>query len=180
MILYYSGCGNSQFVAEQLAEKTGEKLVKMHLKETASYTLRAGETVGIVCPIYSWAVPRVVEAYLRRMHVEGRPGYCYLACTYGDSLGKAPERFAKTLKQIGWTLDASYGFVMPETYVNLKAFKLDSADHCPMGNITMENGKPRWHGDCTNCMSCYHRCPQNAIQFGSATEGKGQYRFGKL
>ena len=250
MILYYSGCGNSQFVAEQLAEKTGEKLVKMHLKETASYTLQAGETVGIVCPIYSWAVPRVVEAYLRRMHVEGQPGYCYLACTYGDSLGKAPERFAKTLKQIGWTLDACYGFVMPETYVNLKAFKLDSAegasrkidavrerlpkvaaqiarkekvtdvvrgkvpwlntyvtnalfyallitdrkfkvgescvgcgecaDHCPMGNITMENGKPRWHGECTNCMSCYHRCPQNAIQFGSATEGKGQYRFGKI
>lgn len=249
MILYYSGCGNSQYVAEQLSEMTGERLVRIKPKETGTYELQPGETVGIVCPIYSWAVPRVVESYLRRMRVDGKPGYCYLACTYGDSLGMAPERFAKTLKQMGWTLDASYGFVMPETYVNLKSFKLDSpegaarkiadvrkrlpevaakirqkaketdvvrgkmprtntyvtnalfyallitdrkfkvgescvgcgvcASHCPMGNISLEGGRPHWHGDCTNCMSCYHRCPQNAIQFGSATEGKGQYYFGK-
>jgi ferredoxin len=43
----------------------------------------------------------------------------------------------------------------------------------------MENGRPRWNGNCTNCMSCYHRCPTNAVNFGKATLGKGQYFFGK-
>jgi hypothetical protein len=28
-------------------------------------------------------------------------------------------------------------------------------------------------------MSCYHRCPTNAVNFGKATLGKGQYFFGK-
>ena len=48
---------------------------------------------------------------------------------------------------------------------------------CPLGNITLEEGQPHWHGNCTNCMACYHHCPQNAIHFGKATLGKGQYYF---
>ena len=53
------------------------------------------------------------------------------------------------------------------------------AKNCPLQNITMQNDRPHWNGHCTNCMSCYHRCPQNAINFGKATLGKGQYYFKK-
>ena len=49
---------------------------------------------------------------------------------------------------------------------------------CPLQNITLEDGRPKWHGHCTNCDACYHHCPQHAIQFGKATKGKGQYYFG--
>lgn len=54
------------------------------------------------------------------------------------------------------------------------------ADNCPLLNITIENGRPRWHGHCTTCMSCYHHCHHHAIQFGKATDKKGQYYFTKL
>lgn len=50
---------------------------------------------------------------------------------------------------------------------------------CPLSNISMIDGKPQWHGNCTTCMSCYHHCPQHAIHFGKATENKGQYYFSK-
>lgn len=47
---------------------------------------------------------------------------------------------------------------------------------CPIGIISMENKKPVWTIDkCVMCLGCYHRCPVNAIQYGTATEGKGQY-----
>jgi NAD-dependent dihydropyrimidine dehydrogenase PreA subunit/flavodoxin len=49
---------------------------------------------------------------------------------------------------------------------------------CPLKNISLENGRPKWNGHCTMCMACYHHCPVNAIQYGKATEGKGQYHFG--
>ena len=49
---------------------------------------------------------------------------------------------------------------------------------CPLQNITLEDGRPVWHGHCTICMACYHQCPVNAIQYGKATEGKGQYYYG--
>ena len=51
---------------------------------------------------------------------------------------------------------------------------------CPLKNISLENGHPKWNGHCTMCMACYHYCPVNAIQYGKATEGKGQYYFGMV
>ena len=48
---------------------------------------------------------------------------------------------------------------------------------CPLQNITLQDGRPKWNGHCTMCMACYHHCPVNAIQYGKATEGKGQYFF---
>lgn len=247
MILYFSGCGNSRHVAEQLALLLEERLVWLNPNEAnPSFALGPDEAFGIVCPVYAWAVPRLVTQYLERMQLSRKPSYCYLACTCGDSLGKTPERLARTLARKGLTLDAAYGFIMPETYVNLKSFKLDPpdrerqkkeaadqrlplvaerirrreavidvvrgpmpwvtsyvvnplfygllitdrkfhvtadcigcgqcAEHCPLDNIQMVEGRPTWQGHCTNCMGCYHRCPTNAIQFGKATQGKGQYR----
>lgn len=50
------------------------------------------------------------------------------------------------------------------------------AEGCPLKNITMVDKRPHWNGNCTTCEACYHNCPVNAIQFGKATAGKGQYR----
>lgn len=262
MILYFSGCGNSKFVAEELARLTDDRLMLINPLESApKVELSADEALGFVCPVYSWAVPRIVSDYVKRLEINAKPSYCYLACTCGDNVGRTPERFAKELKTKGIVLDAAFSFVMPETYVNIKGFDLDSDENaarkiaavrerlpqvaerirhrekvvdvvrgkvpwlntyvtnalfysllitdkkfyttdlciscglcakvCPLGNITMSGDyadpqgsakqglRPVWHGNCTNCMACYHHCPNNAIHFGKATQGKGQYTFEK-
>ena len=47
---------------------------------------------------------------------------------------------------------------------------------CPIGIISMKDGKLVWTTDqCVMCLGCYHRCPVNAINYGNATIGKGQY-----
>ena len=46
---------------------------------------------------------------------------------------------------------------------------------CPTANITISSHKPQWHGDCLNCLACYHTCPHHAVSFGRRTRGKGQY-----
>ena len=45
---------------------------------------------------------------------------------------------------------------------------------CPMNNIKMENGKPRWIGKCIHCMACINRCPKQAVEAGK-TVGKTRY-----
>lgn len=35
---------------------------------------------------------------------------------------------------------------------------------CPMGNITMENNKPKYNTNCISCFACTHNCPSNAIR----------------
>ena len=49
------------------------------------------------------------------------------------------------------------------------------ADVCTLGNITLKEGKPVWGGNCTQCMSCICRCPQEAIEFGKKSVGKRRY-----
>ncbi len=46
---------------------------------------------------------------------------------------------------------------------------------CPVGNIEMVDGMPRWLHHCQLCMGCLHFCPTEAIQWGSRTKDRGRY-----
>ncbi|MBQ8094139.1 MAG: EFR1 family ferrodoxin [Clostridia bacterium] len=47
---------------------------------------------------------------------------------------------------------------------------------CPLGNITLVNGKPLWNHHCTHCMACINLCPKDAIEYGRNTIGKPRYK----
>jgi ferredoxin len=49
------------------------------------------------------------------------------------------------------------------------------ADVCPVGNISMEDGIPSWLHRCEQCFACLHWCPEEAIDWGGATRGRGRY-----
>lgn len=51
---------------------------------------------------------------------------------------------------------------------------------CPMNNITVQNGKPVWGGNCTHCMACICRCGAEAIEYGKKSLGKPRYHFEAL
>ena len=50
---------------------------------------------------------------------------------------------------------------------------------CPLNNITLKDGKPVWGDACTHCMACIGNCPTEAIEYGSITQNKEKYNFGK-
>lgn len=249
MIFYYSGCGNSRFVAECLAKAGNERMVfiPQAVREgDLDYSFGSGERVGFVFPIYAWQPPQLVLDFVKRLRFGNIPSYVYMVVTYGDDAGMADRLLDQELKASGLRLDAAFGVTMPNTYVNMSFMKLDSAEvvqrkqcdakarigevakaiaerrhtvdmrrgvmprfktHvlgkgickwesdkrfgstdacvgcgvcvkvCPVKNITLEDGRPRWNGNCVSCEACYHYCPQNAIQYGNATKGKGQYHF---
>ena len=234
MIFYFSGCGNSRHVAEAARQSLYD------------YDIAEGERLGFVFPVYSWAPPKLVLDFVEKLQME-KPRYIYFVCTMGDECGFTEKIFRKAIEQKGWSLSACFSVQMPETYIGMPGFKLDTPENaqrkidnandllkrniprlinkesfseiivgslawlktylvnpgfnrsatddskyrvteacihcgkcvetCPLKNITLENGRPKWQGNCTMCMGCYHHCPVNAIQYGKATVGKGQYVF---
>ena len=50
------------------------------------------------------------------------------------------------------------------------------AKACPLNNIAMNSNHPQWNDKCALCLRCYHICPSQAIAYGKATKGKGQYK----
>ena len=250
MIFYFSGCGNSQHVAETIAAGLNDTII--FIPEAAregryEYELAEGESLGFVFPVYSWAPPKLVMDFLDKLQFNTGPDDLYFACTCGDECGLTEKIFREAVEQKGWQLYAGFSMKMPETYVGMPGFKLDTEEKakqkiaeadatlkrniprllakerfsemiigrfawvksrlinpsfnkyatddrkylstekcigcgkcvkvCPLQNITLKEGRPKWNGNCTMCMACYHHCPVNAIQYGKATAGKGQYYF---
>lgn len=46
---------------------------------------------------------------------------------------------------------------------------------CPLNNIELINGKPKWESNCTHCMACICGCPKASIEFKNKTQGKPRY-----
>ena len=50
---------------------------------------------------------------------------------------------------------------------------------CPLNNISLRDKKPVWGKNCTHCMACIGNCPTEAIEYGTITQTKEKYNFGK-
>ena len=50
---------------------------------------------------------------------------------------------------------------------------------CPLNNIKLEEKVPVWGNHCSHCMACIGNCPVRAIEYGTITQEKDQYNFGK-
>ena len=249
MVFYYSGCGNSKFIAQSIAEAFDEKMIfipEAQRNGDFEYSLAEKEMIGFVFPIYSWRSPHLVDEFVEKLKLNGKPSYVWTAVTCGDNVGETEKLFRKELEKIGLYLNAAFCFKMPNTYVNMIGMNVDKPEvaeekiakakeklpkvidmiknHaeysdmikgafprfksnvigsgfykwasdepffstaecigcgmcvkvCPLQNITLEEGRPVWHGNCNTCDACYHHCPKHAIQYGKSTRGKGQYYF---
>ena len=92
IIFYFSGTGNSKWVARQVAAYQHESLIAI-ADELAGgadliYTLQPSEVVGVVFPVYSWAPPAIVMEFISKIRFTNAEGhYFFFVCTCGDEAG---------------------------------------------------------------------------------------------
>lgn len=133
MILYFSGTGNTRHVALRLGEKTGEKPVRIGKCDPSSLSPE-GESLGIMFPVYSWGVPPMVTEFLEGLSDEFKarlrkgdwPVWCVM--TAGDETGKAPQMVRRTAVRLGFRISAIWSIIMPNVYVLLPGFHIDSRE----------------------------------------------------
>ena len=129
MIFYFSGTGNSAWVARNLAERLQDKVFSIGEDVTAShdYGFANHEKIGFVFPVYAWGPPLIVLDFLKRLRLP-TPEYVYFVCTCGDDTGRTAEIFASSIHQKGWECNAGFSVTMPNTYVSLPGFDIDDPD----------------------------------------------------
>ncbi|MBQ9630949.1 MAG: flavodoxin family protein [Treponema sp.] len=116
MIYYFSGTGNSKYVAEKLAEYTKDSIhfiPTVFDKMEDDLYIQEGEVIGIVFPIYVWAVPEIVQEFLSHVHVHEK-AFSYVVCTCGLEAGAALQELKKV-----FPVKSAYSLIMPENYVVL-------------------------------------------------------------
>ena len=126
MILYFSGTGNSRFVAQRLADQCSDELISInkHMRQrklepyTAQYSYSSEKPFVIVCPTYCWHIPKVVEEFLYDSRFLGSQKM-YFILTCGSSTGQAASHAETVCKKLSMTFMGLSSIQMPENYITL-------------------------------------------------------------
>ena len=103
MVFYFTGTGNSLYIAKQI-EKEPVSIPQVMRQEHLEYR---ADAIGIVAPVYGHEVPAMVRDFLKRavFHTD----YFYMILTYGNRHGGASELAARLCADCG----------IPVSYINV-------------------------------------------------------------
>jgi len=135
MIFYFSGTGNSQWIATQLSEHFSDTLYQIGEYERREaplipgFEVKTDEKIGFVFPVHSWGMPPVVVKFITDMQLNGYDNqliYCIMTC--GDECGYTGRMFADAIKAKGLKSRHIYSVIMPNSYICMKGFDVDSKE----------------------------------------------------
>lgn len=121
MILYFSGTGNSRYVARKIAQELNNELISLNqlIKEEKTDELISTDKPFIfVCPTYAWRLPIVVTNFIKKTRFSGS-NKVYFIMTCGGDTGKAIKYIQKLCKYKEWQLKGMAEIKMPENYIAL-------------------------------------------------------------
>lgn len=117
MILYFSGTGNSRYVAERIAAVTGDGLVSINtkIKNHDEQRLEGSDKLVFVAPTYAWRIPKIVENWIFR--TELGCGKAWFVMTCGGEIGNAAKYNQRLCEQKHFTYMGTMQILMPENYI---------------------------------------------------------------
>lgn len=113
MIFYFSGTGNSEWVAQELGNQLGMEtasIVDITRAGGGPLCFGAGDTVGLVFPVYAGSAPEIVLEFVKSISADG--AYIFAVCTCAGSAGNAVKGLARKIR-----IDSGFSVIMPNNFV---------------------------------------------------------------
>lgn len=133
MILLFSGTGNTRYAAEMLSRETGDSIIKIN--ETKAEGLKlTGDRLVLMFPIYAWGPAPLMVEYFRKLprqmidDIVRRDIPVSIVCTCGDEAGNGVEVMRSEIEKRGLTLAGAWTIIMPNVYILLPGFNVDSTE----------------------------------------------------
>lgn len=118
MIFYFSGTGNSAYVAKYIQKETGDERCSLN-EEIRSNRLYQGKTLDtaiFAVPTYAWRIPKIVEEWIKRSEFPtGMKAYFVMTC--GDGIGNAAKYVRKLCREKKFSYMGCAQIIMPENYI---------------------------------------------------------------
>ena len=118
MVLYYSGTGNSKFIAKCIASALETDCLNLNerIKAEDTSSVQTEENVILVTPTYAWRIPHIVSGWLGKVELVGAKRIWFVM-DCGSEIGNAAKynRQLAAQKQLQYMGTAQ--IIMPENYI---------------------------------------------------------------
>jgi ferredoxin/flavodoxin len=115
-LLWFSGTGNSLYVAKRLAEEIDGECELVPFAQLVGIEPIRADRVGLVFPVYGWGAPNLVARRIGEgLPLEGNP-LMFSVVTCAASRGATLYQVKRLLKADGRKLAGGFVVTMPENY----------------------------------------------------------------
>lgn len=101
MIAYFSGSGNSKYIALETAKLTNRNVLSLNdrIKSNDTKTFGDVDTLILSVPIYAWRIPKIVEEQIKSMKLHKSCKIYFIVTTCGSSGNavKYAKRFCESI-----------------------------------------------------------------------------------
>ena len=115
-IYYYTGSGNSLWVARTLAAQLGETELTPMADQKGPVDVSGAERVGLVFPVHMWGSPPLVRDFVARLTAEGDTWFFAVAVNAGAVAATLID-LKKRLRRQGHVLASGFSVTMPSIYL---------------------------------------------------------------
>ncbi len=112
-IYYFTGTGNSLYIAKSIAEKLGDSEV-VAIKDVTDESIETEGNIGIVFPVYMWRPPHIVAKFVKKIK---KAKYIFAVAVNAGEVGKSFTFINTFLKRNGQTLSAGFEVLSPSNYL---------------------------------------------------------------
>ena len=118
MILYFSGTGNSRFIAKKISEALRDGITDLNTRIKAGDTspIQTGRDVTVVTPTYAWRIPRAVSEHILKTELCGAERIWFVM-DCGGEIGNAAKYNDLLAAQKDLCCMGTLQVIMPENYI---------------------------------------------------------------
>ena len=127
MILYFTGTGNSRYLAECIAGRLSMPVYDLNacIKTANTEPVKTGRDVVLVTPTYTWRIPRLVTEWLKNAELIGAERIWFVM-NCGSEIGNAAEYNRQLADEKRLQYMGTAHIIMPENYIAM--FNAPTAD----------------------------------------------------
>lgn len=115
IIYYYTGTGNTYYIAKQIADGIGDYEL-INISNALEAESVEAERIGFVFPVYYGGLPRIAHEFMSKLRIKGEP-YLFSVVTAGGATGVIHNQVDDYLKKKSKTLGSGFSLIMPDNYV---------------------------------------------------------------
>lgn len=118
MVLYFSGTGNSRYVAKKIADEAKDEVISLNerIKNKDYGSVHSEKPLVFVAPVYAGRFPRIVDEFIKNVEFTGSKK-AYFVGTCAQTPWKTASFAKKLCDEKGFSFSGFNSVVMPQGYI---------------------------------------------------------------